>query len=466
MVRPPPRAGSLPPRAIMGAWWTLAVLFAIYTFSFVDRLVLTLVVPDIQRSLNATDTQMGLLLGPAFAIAYAVSGIPFGWAADRFSRRWVLFFGGLIFALSTGASAFATGFAVLFILRVGVGIGESAMAPCAYSLLADSFPRNQFTTASAIYNTAAKVGSSIAYGLGGAVIGLSISYADRLPKHLSSWQYLFLASGSLTLLATVMLVTVREPARSVRATPAEMGQKIFAYLSAERVLYVPLLLGFSTIALCNYAVSSWTPTYLVRRFGWGPSEFGPILGVISIGSAMILVLKGLVVDRLYGRGMIDAHVRFYTWLLVIGLPAAFCAYTIPNRYVFLFLYAGLQLISLPAMIYMGTTLQLIAPPALRGRVTAAFMFVFTLLGGVFGPPAVGVLTQYVFRDPHEVGMAITIVLSIGMPVSLILLRRSLKHIRAAHAAAESIPPHQGVVDADDPNRGTSASGTLKEDSHP
>jgi len=125
----------------------VAVLFGLYVFSWLDRLIISMLVEPIKGDLALSDFQMSLLLGPAFALSYAFFGLPLGWAVDRWSRRWIIFGGVTTWGLATAACGLAQSFETLLIARILVGVGEACMIPAAYSLLADEFPRERLTVA-------------------------------------------------------------------------------------------------------------------------------------------------------------------------------------------------------------------------------------------------------------------------------------------------------------------------------
>ncbi len=127
---------------------------------------------DLKADLHLTDVQLSLILGPAFAVCYAVAGFPLGWAADRFPRRWVVWAGTTVWSLATMACGLATSFLPLFGLRAVVGIGEASLSPAAYSMIADRFPRRMLTRALSVFTTGPKAGSTVAYAVGSAAIAL------------------------------------------------------------------------------------------------------------------------------------------------------------------------------------------------------------------------------------------------------------------------------------------------------
>ena len=108
------------------AWYAVGVLMLAYTFSFIDRSILSLLVVPIRRDLGISDTQFSLLHGLAFALFYTALGIPIARLADRYSRRWIITLGILVWSLATAACGLARNFAELFGARVAVGVGEAA----------------------------------------------------------------------------------------------------------------------------------------------------------------------------------------------------------------------------------------------------------------------------------------------------------------------------------------------------
>ena len=154
------------------AWGLVVVLTIAYAISFVDRQIISLMVEPIKGHLDLSDTQIGLLMGPAFAVVYTLAGIPLGRIADKFSRRNLIVVGMSLWCLMTAASGLARNFMQLFMARMGIGIGEAALSPAALSMISDSFPPEKRTSPIGFYNSAIYIGSGMALILGGIVIHL------------------------------------------------------------------------------------------------------------------------------------------------------------------------------------------------------------------------------------------------------------------------------------------------------
>ncbi|MBV1900333.1 MAG: MFS transporter, partial [Kordiimonadaceae bacterium] len=173
------------------AWYTTALLLLIYTFSFIDRQILSLLGPAIKADFGISDTQFGLLTGPAFALFYAIFGLFCARLADSKNRKYLIAAGLFLWSLMTAASGFARSFMSLFILRVGVGVGEATLSPAANSILADSFPKKKLGMVMSVYAMGIPIGSALAFYIGGTAIELAADLPDvTVPGFgtVSDWQ--------------------------------------------------------------------------------------------------------------------------------------------------------------------------------------------------------------------------------------------------------------------------------------
>ena len=219
------------------AWWVVAVLLLAYTVSFVDRTILSLLIPSIRQALNISDTQVSLLVGFSFAIFYTLLGLPLGLAADRGNRRRLIVAGISIWSVFTAACGLASTFATLFLARIGVGVGEASLSPSAYSLLGDYFPKEKLGRAMAVYSIGVPLGSGVALILSGLVIKAIEAWpAPTLPGFgvLEPWRLTFLFVGLPGLLVALLMLTVKEPVRRGRRGRIGAGnQRTRACLSGD-----------------------------------------------------------------------------------------------------------------------------------------------------------------------------------------------------------------------------------------
>jgi len=401
-----------------------------------------MMVAPIKEALHLSDFQMSLVLGPAFAISYAVFGMPLGWAADHYPRRWVIFGGVFVWALATTACGFATSFEMLMFCRIFVGIGEAALLPAAYSLIADAFPRDRVTMATSVFQTAGKIGSATAFGLGGLVIAFAHSLGGLTwpgGGHHSYWQLTFMLVGAPGFLLMFLVFSFRDPGRrdSGIAAPASTRGELLGFIKAHAKLLGMATIAFTCLAVVGYSMTAWVPTYMDRHFGWEPARYGPALSLMNLFGAAMLVVVGRAVDRLFARGMRDAHLRFYSWLILILSPAILYAFFSPSPYVFLSLYALIQIITVPFIVYASALVALLAPSRLRGQLLGIFMFIFNIIGFGAGPAIVGAITDFLFKDESKIGMSLAIVVISGATIAFVVMRAALGALDRAVAAAQS-----------------------------
>jgi MFS family permease len=420
-------------RIPLESWWAVTVLLFYYVLSMVDRTIITMLVGPIQADLGLTDFEMSLLLGPAFAVVYSVGAIPLGWAADRYSRRGVIAAGVGVWSLATLCSGLSTSFGALFASRVGVGLGEASLGPSAYSLIADKFPRKRMTTAIAIYGMGPKLGTGVAFALGAAIIAYTATLGPvqaPVVGLLQPWQLTLLILGAPGVAFAMLAFTFREPPRKgLQIKSDEAKGAVWAYAKANAAVLAPLILGFSLVALANNALLNWTPTFMTRHFGWGPAHYGPIIATISLLSAWTVVIKGIAVDFLYARGVKDAHLRFYIWLLAAAAPALALAFIIDRPMSFLLLYGFANIAALSFTVYMGSILQIVVPVNLRGRVTGIALFCVTGVATGIAPMTVAALTDFVFKDQAAIGWSLGIVSVTALGSALLMFWSVLKRVR-------------------------------------
>lgn len=198
------------------AWYGLGILFLVYVLNFIDRQIITILAPDIKADLGLDDADIGFLYGTAFAVFYALFGIPLGRLADSWNRVRLLSLGLAIWSAMTAVSGFAKNGTTLGLARMGVGIGEATASPSAYSLISDMFPKRMRGTALAIYSAGLYFGGGISLMIGGFIVaGWNGAYPGGGPMGLVGWQAAFLAVGIPGLLLAVWVATLREPVRGL-----------------------------------------------------------------------------------------------------------------------------------------------------------------------------------------------------------------------------------------------------------
>lgn len=430
----PQQAGDGYPSAGI-AWYSLGILLIAYTIAFIDRTILALLVGPIQRDLGISDTLMGLLHGIAFALFYAALGIPIARLSDRYSRRWVILVGMIIWSGMTAACGVARNFWHLFLARVGVGIGEAALSPAAYSMIADMFPPHRLGRALGVYSSGVFFGAGIAFMLGGAIIGaLETVRVLELPivGEIRSWQAVFFMVGIPGVLFALLMLTVPEPARKslVPTVTRRVLPGLWAYMARNRVVVGGHFIGFSLLAVVFNGYVAWAPTQLIRDFGVTAGEAGQALGmVIFLFGGSGIIVGGMVADRLSRRGYKDANMRAGVIAAVGLLPACVLAPQMPGFSSSIAMYAAFFFFSSFPYGAAAAALQLMAPHDLRARLSAIYLLILNLIGIGLGPLAIAAVSDYFLGGKAHLGSAMSLVAAVVVPAGALILLLTLPAFR-------------------------------------
>ncbi|MCB2079665.1 MAG: MFS transporter [Novosphingobium sp.] len=418
------RAGAVP---AFRAWSSVGILLVLALVSMLDRQIISLLVDPIKADLNLSDTEISLLQGLAFSLFYSTAAIPLGWAVDRYPRKIVCYFGVTVWSLGASACGLATNFWQLFLARITVGAGEASLNPASVSLISDIFPREKVGSAMGVYGSAVSLGSGLALIIGGLIIEF-FAGQDRilfpLVGEISAWQAVFLATGlpGVAIAFLAFLLTDPRPRRT-KNTPAEKVEDGFAaYMRVNGRLIVLLLAGFSFAAFNFYAIGSWTPAYLGRTFGLKADEIGWAWGlIVMISGATGAIAGGLLIDRAYRAGIHDATIAVPAFAALAAWPVLTIAYQLPGPVpVLAALGIGTLLIGIVAAGSLAVW-QRVAPPQLRGRMSAIFGLVSTGTGATLGPIMPALVTDHVFADEAMVGWSLSIVMGVALPLLALCL---------------------------------------------
>jgi MFS family permease len=435
-----------PPRTV--AWYATAVLCFMFWMSVLDRFVLSLLVAPLRRDMGITDTQFALLNGTAFIVTFALLGLAAGVLADRFSRRTIIFVGVTVWSLATAACGVTDNFAQLFLARIGVGAGEAALNPCATSMLADLFPRERLTFATAIYALGGTMGAGMAFLVGGSIISLVSQYdvlAMPLIGDVRSWQAVFIIIGVPGLLLALLVFTISEPIRRGKTNLVPGGLSWLAtygallkFMNARRRFFFWHYLGFTFASTVVVGCVGWYPAHMARTYHLSTGRIGLTLGLTIVCAGVTgKVLCGRVVDALYRRGYRDAQIRWYAGCLLVAAPAGVIGTTSGSLGLFLIgigiLVTLLQ--PLPACAY--TAMNLITPNELRGAGVAFFNVTAGLVGSVTGPVLIAAIGERYFKGPTGIGFGMASVIAVCCPLGAASLALGFRAMREAVSDAET-----------------------------
>lgn len=391
-------------------WYVLAALTVTSLFSVADRLVLSILLEDIKRAFTFSDSQLGLLTGVAFSLFYVAFGFPFARLADRASRKHIVAGALALWSAMTMLCGAATGFWSLFVLRMGVGVGEAGSGPAGQSLLADYFRREQLARAMGVLTLGATVGTVTGLIAGGLL-------ADHF-----GWRMAFALLGVPGVLhALLILLTVREPPRgrySPDAAPPiqrPLGETL-ARLFANRA-YLGVVAGFAVQIMIGYALAIWMAPIMMRNFAVPTGQAGLLLGLAFLAGGIPGPLTGgWLTDRLVARDE-----RWRAWLpglLGVGclVPLGLCLLA-DGLWSFLGLFAAGYGIFVATQAPILSLLQITLDAGERAFGVAFALFFNNLVGQALSAAAIGRMSD-AFRPSFGAG-------SLGLAVFTVCLLSGL-----------------------------------------
>jgi predicted MFS family arabinose efflux permease len=369
--------------------WTLLV---VYIFNFLDRQIVTILAEPIKRDLGLSDTQLGLMTGLAFALFYALLGIPIARHVDRpgSNRVGLISVSLVLWSGMTALCGLAQNFSQLLLARVGVGVGEAGCTPAAHSLISDMVPVERRSSAIAFYGMGIPIGSLLGASMGGYL-------ADTV-----GWRQAFLVVGApgVALAAFVWLI-LRDPRKAGLATALRVAAPVVPRLSAKAALaevlgsraFLLLAVAGGLVAFLSYGKGVWTAVYFMRSHGLSATQVGLWAGlVLGISGLLGTWAGGWLADR-FGkhdrRHMLSAPALG----MVAAAPMLFMAYSVSNWMV------AMALLFIPTFLnslYYGPTYaaaQLLVRPQARAMATAVMVFAQNLIGLGLGPLFFGMMSD-------------------------------------------------------------------------
>ncbi|MCY4281767.1 MAG: MFS transporter, partial [Gammaproteobacteria bacterium] len=424
------------------AWYMVILLTLAYICSFIDRFMLGLLVEPIKADLGFSDTQLGLLLGPAFAIFYATMGLPLGWMADRYRRGWIVAIGITVWSAATIACGLVKNFLQMFIARMSVGIGEATLSPCAISMISDSFPPERRAKPIAFYSMAISIGAAIASLFSATVLIWAKSSPETtlpLVGVVAPWQFAFIVVGLPGFILALMFFTLREPRRQDRGLTEGLGNASLVdtlkFILQRWQAFASFLTIFCLMTTVAYS-QGWSAALFMRTWGWEASRFALVNGLVllAIGPAMVN-LAGWWCDRWYAAGTQDAALRIAAIGAFIMVVTGVIAPLMPTGELAMVMFA-LNAVGMAITTATGVTALLnMTPGEIRAQVVAFYYMAISLAGLLLGPTTIGILNDQVFGEaglkysmallPFVYGLPVLLL----VPVTLRLYARTCAELR-------------------------------------
>jgi MFS family permease len=317
------------------------------------------------------------------------------------------------------ASGVSNSFGQLFAARVGVGVGEAALSPSAYSLIPDYFPPERLSTALSVFTSGVFLGSGLAYLIGGAVIQ-AVQHMDpwTLPVfgEIKPWQRVFLLVGMPGFAMALLALTVRDPRRERTAQNSHVWSvgEVTAWLRKHAVAYVTFAIGIALYSMVNFGTAFWFPAYFERAHGWSPGKIGVIMGGATMLFGVLGVLGGgRLADWLKTRGRRDGNLIVLIASALVSAAAAIPLFLPSSETVMI---VGIIITNIVAASPFGAAAAAateMSPAPMRGQAAAILVFLLNFIGLGFGPTLVALITDNVFGDPLKVGLSLLVVTLVG-----------------------------------------------------
>ena len=390
------------------AWITLGVLMVASIVGFVDRQVVAIVVEPMKADLAISDGQIGWLYG-VFAVFYALAALPIAVFADRRSRTKIIAVGIFFWSVMTVLCGLSRHYYQIFLARIGVGVGEASLGPATVSMVGDLFPREQVPLALSIFQTAAVMGSGIAFVIGGVVLSLVEGATPMVVPgvgELAPWQQTFVYVGLPGVLLAALFLFLKEPERRAPPTPETSLVPLKNFYRTHRRALAFHHLGFVAYALMGYAFVFWSVPYFVRVHGVGAAEAAQTFGWIFFFCGPLgPVMAAIIARKLNEKGWADGNIVAGMAVGLLSVPVIILIQFAPSATVAYLLYIpAMVLINAPFGLANGS-LPVIAPSTIHAQVASVYLFVVSL-GNLLGPPIAGYFNDVVF--PEETGLRFSI----------------------------------------------------------
>lgn len=452
-------AGSWPAARV--AYYTMFVLILSTSCSQLDVAIVPYLGPGIKADLHLTDASFSLMVGGAFGLFYTLVGIPVAWFLDRMSRKHLLALAITVWSIGTALCGVAQSYLQLFLSRFLVGAGEAVNGPAAYSITSDLFPRERMPRAIAILQIGSVAGPALTTLISAFVL---TAFLHMKPIHvpfgvIHGWQLVFIIVGLPgVLVSLLMLATMTEPVRQtipgqvtgVTESPKSLAGGIvsvfrdygqaLAYMGKHWTVFGPMFLSLFVGSL-GAGFLSFTAIFYGRVFGWDPAK----LARLQIIPTFILMPLGLVIgaalaEHLAKRGRADAALLTQIISRLVAMVGILWP-LMPSPW----LSWGLGTLALFSLGMGGPSqnaaFQIVTPTEMRGKMTALFLLVYSVVAVAIAPMVTGFMSTYVVGEAN-IRWAIFIPSVIFGPTSLLITilglkpyGREVERLRSLEAAA-------------------------------
>ena len=405
--------------------YVLFILLLIAVFNYADRFMIGILIPDIKDDLNLSDTQIGFISGAAFTILYACLGIPIARLADKYSRKNIIALALVAWSLMTALCGTAKSFTQFAIYRVLVGIGEAGCTPPSHSIISDYYPKEERTSALAIYGLGSPIGVFVGFLAGGWIVE---EYGWRIAL------YAFGLPG--VLVALVTYYTLKEPPRGFSDQNKKNSHNDYSTLESFRVLWKRntfkfMVLGGSMYGLILVSTLIWMPSFYERSHGLMPAEIGRWLAFTNgIPHAFGTLAGGFLADKVSKKG-VHAPILICVFAQLCAAPFYSLVLLWPNHTGSFLWFIVPSFIGVFQGPILYATIQAVSEVKQRAVGAALMILIINLFAGVIGPQIVGMTSDLMNNSVGKESLAISLlaVTTIFSLLSAFFFYLASKHIK-------------------------------------
>ena len=417
-------------------WYVTFVFLFAFIFSLIDRQILNLLVIPIQNDLLLSDTQISLLQGFAFVITYVLLSVPIGRLVDKFNRIKIMISGVVVWSITTFTCGLSRNFYELLFARMGVGAGEAALSPAAWSVLADYFRPERLSFPISIYLMGPYLGAGLAMILGAYVLDLTSGReAIYIPLigSLAPWQITFIIVSLPGIIITGLLLSVKEPKRKNIKSNSEKipnWSEVISFMLLNKRIYTSLHIATPFLVIMLYGLQAWSPTILVRVYDWELSDAGRVYGLIALFFGSTGVISGPFLSKVLKNLSISSSSLKVCVLGVslAGISISLLPFQTDSFYALICIAIASFCIPLPLAL-VTTIMQEVTPNPMRGVVNGMYVVSTNVIGLAIGPFLVAFGTDYIFNDPNLIAYSLSLVAVIVAPIGSILFCIGIKEYR-------------------------------------
>ena len=431
--------------SLPASYWALTVIILATFLTFFDQVMFGMLAQRIKASFGLTDAQLGFLAGPASIICYLFVGIPLARMADIYPRKYVLLGGVAVVSLITAAGGIAQNFTQFVLSRVFLAAGGSAHAPSSYSLLADAFPPRLIPRVFALLQFGFIGGTTLGAMVGGFLIEMTGHWGPTTIGGLQilGWQWIMIWLAVPGLVVALLFLTIGEPARLASAPgavePPRGGSLLRRFLTltgldaaraihANRTVYYPMFAGLALSAVESFGLAFWRVPFMIRTYGWGEAQIGAVMGgMILVASLLGLLIGSAFVEWLAKRHK-DANVRAAATFFGLTTVCSIVSPLMPNGYASLLTMSVGAMFGIAGAVPQNAAIQRVTPNAMRGQVTAIYLFMFTFFGAM-GSFVIGLVQNYVIRVDAQLWKSLVLTAVLVLPLATVFMIRAIRPYR-------------------------------------